>query len=65
MQLRDSKNVQMNIVDLSPGVYLMNIVSMEGTVTKRIIKKSSTNKLLKKYFTIFFNRIILFYPLFL
>ena len=31
-------NVQMNIVDLSPGVYLMNIVSMEGTVTKRIIK---------------------------
>ena len=31
-------NVQLNIADLSSGVFLMNVVSEEGTVTKKIIK---------------------------
>ncbi len=31
-------NVQVNISDLSSGVYMMNITSAEGSVTKKIIK---------------------------
>ena len=31
-------NVQVNISDLSSGVYMMNITSDKGSVTKKIIK---------------------------
>ncbi|MDN3676430.1 T9SS type A sorting domain-containing protein [Flavobacterium paronense] len=34
----NSPSIQLNIADLSSGVYLMKIVSQEGTATKKIIK---------------------------
>ena len=34
----DASNAQVNISDLSSGVYMMNITSDKGSVTKKIIK---------------------------
>jgi hypothetical protein len=34
----DVTNVQVNISDLSSGVYMMNITTDKGSVTKKIIK---------------------------
>ena len=35
----DSSNVQVNISDLSVGVYMIKIVSDTGTTTKKVIKE--------------------------
>ena len=35
----DASNVQVNISDLSSGVYMMKIVSDQGTTTKKVIKE--------------------------
>jgi hypothetical protein len=32
-------NVQLNISDLSAGVYMMNITSVEGSTTQKIVKQ--------------------------
>ena len=34
----DVTNVQVNVSDLASGVYMMNITSDKGSVTKKIIK---------------------------
>ena len=38
-QFNNLPNVQVNIADLSKGIYLMKITSKEGTITEKIIKK--------------------------
>ncbi|MFZ4106249.1 T9SS type A sorting domain-containing protein [Flavobacterium sp.] len=35
----DAENVQINISDLSSGIYMMKIVSDKGTITKKVIKE--------------------------
>ena len=39
VNVADSSNVQVNISDLSVGVYMMKIVSDKGTTTKKVIKE--------------------------
>ncbi len=39
LTVSNSSNVQVNVSDLTPGVYMMKIISDNGTTTKKIIKE--------------------------